>query len=173
MSIRRWFPMTLAACTVVACTGEVSSPLTPETPLVTAQDAGQEHRVVGSGHVQTDAGQREFTFHAVETPVGGVSGSYKIQLPNGLFFEADVTCLAVEGDTGWVAGTIRDTNAGIVEVGSRSMFFVIDNGEGGGAADKVSLAAFNMPEGTDLEFCEEKPLLLLELTVTDGNVQVR
>lgn len=169
MFIRRWFSLAVAA-SLAAC-AEASEPLAPET-LLTAQTAGVGHRVVGSGHVQSSAGLREFTFHAAEVPPGGVMGSYKIQLPNGLFFEADVTCLAVEGDTGWVAGTIRDTNAGIVEVGSRSMFYAIDNGEGRGAADVVSLAAFNMPEGTDLEFCEEKPLLLPPLTVTDGNVQV-
>jgi hypothetical protein len=94
-------------------------------------------------------------------------------LPNGLFFEADVTCLAVEGTTGWVAGVIRATNAAIVVVGSTSMFYVIDNGEGGSPADVVSIAALNLPEGRDLEFCAERPLVLAPQTVTEGNVQVR
>lgn len=170
MFIRRWFAFAIAA-SLVAC-AEAPEPLAPET-LRTAEIAAPGHRVVGSGHVQASDGLREFTFHAVESPSGGVSGSYKIELPNGLFLEVDVTCLAVEGNTGWVAGTIRDTNAGFVVIGSRSMFYAIDNGEGGEVADVVSLSALNMPEGTDLEFCEEKPLLLPQLTVTDGNVQVQ
>lgn len=169
MSIRRLFA--LAAAVSLAACAEASEPLTPETVLA-ADPGSTEHRVVGSGHVQTSAGLREFTFHAVESPQGGVSGSYKIQLPNGLFFEADVTCLAVEGNTGWVGGTIRASNAGIVVIGSKSMFYAIDNGEGEGTPDVVSVAGFNMPEGADLAFCDERPLELPPLTVTDGNVQV-
>lgn len=168
MFFKRISLMALAALVTAAC-AEEPDPLSPE-PLAAVAASG--HRVVGSGHVQSEAGQREFTFHAVEHPDGSVGGSYKIVLPNGLFFEADVTCVAVDGDTGWVAGTIRDTNAGIVVVGSRSMFYAIDDGEGAGAADVVSLAAFNQPEGTDLAFCDEKPLELAPLQVTDGNVQV-
>ena len=148
----------------------------PTAPAVDGPDmavVAPGHLVSGSGHVTTPAGTREFTFHAVERPDASVAGSYKIVLPNGLFFEADVTCMAVEGSTGWVAGVIRATNAAVVVVGSTSMFYVIDNGEGGGTADIVSTAAFNMPEGVDLEFCAERPLVLPQQSVTEGNVQVR
>jgi hypothetical protein len=86
----------------------------------------------GSGHSETAAGLREFTFHAIGQPDGPVNGSYKV--PNGLFFEADVTCLAVDGTTAWVAGTIRATNAGAIVVGGRSMFYAVDNGEGDDAS---------------------------------------
>jgi hypothetical protein len=79
----------------------------------------------------------------------------------------------VDGNTGWVAGTIRDTNAAIVIIGSRSMFYAVDDGEGDGAADIVSTAAFNAAEGTDLAFCADRPLGLPPFSVTDGNVQVR
>lgn len=160
----------MAVLAFAACT-EISAPLAPE--LVPSSVIAPGALVAGSGHVQTASGLREFTFHAAERPDGGVGGSFKVVLPNGLFFDADVTCLAVEGGTGWVAGTIRTTNAAVVVVGSRSMFYAIDNGEGEGAADVVSLAAFNLADGTDLAFCAERPLLLPQLTVTDGNVQVR
>lgn len=53
----------------------------------------------GSGHSETAAGLREFTFHAIGQPDGPVNDSYKVVLPNGLFFEADVICLAVDGTT--------------------------------------------------------------------------
>jgi hypothetical protein len=148
----------------------------PAGPFVDGPDlalGSPGHLVAGSGHVASAAGLREFTFHAVEHPDGSVGGSYKIVLPNGLFFEADVTCMGVEGSTGWVGGQIRATNSAAVVVGSTSMFYAIDNGEGGGPADVVSLAVINGAEGADVAFCAERPLALPPLTVTDGNVQVR
>jgi hypothetical protein len=130
--------------------------------------------VIGSGHVEQAAGLREFTYHAVARADGSVSGSYKIVLASGLFFEADVTCLSVVGNTGWVGGVIRATNAAAVNIGSASTFFAIDNGEGdGAAADVVSNATFNGGAGADLVFCANRALALPQLTVTDGNVQVR
>ena len=132
------------------------------------------HLVIGSGHVEQTAGLREFTFHVVGQLDGSVGGSYKIVLANGLFFEADVTCMAVSGNIGWIAGTIRATNAAPVVLGSVSTVFVIDNGEGeGAAADIVSLATFNGAAGADAAFCANRPLALAQLAVTDGNVQVR
>jgi hypothetical protein len=53
------------------------------------------------------------------------------------------------------------------------MFYAIDDGEGEGAADVVSTAAFNAGAGADLAFCADRPLALPPLTVTGGNVQVR
>lgn len=135
--------------------------------------AGPSHHVVGSGHVEQATGLREFTFHAVDRPDGTVAGSFKIILPSGLFFEADVTCLAVDGNTGWVGGVIRETNAAVVIVGSVSTFYAVDNGEGVDAADVVSVAAFNGAAGADVAFCADRPLLLPPLTVDKGNVQVR
>lgn len=161
---------TILALATLACADTPTS-ASPETPSFDVAAVG--HLVTGSGHVQTASGLREFTFHAVEHPDGSVSGSYKIVLPNGLFFEADVTCVTVDGSTGWVGGVIRDTNAGIVEVGSTSMFYAIDNGDGGTDADIVSLAAINRDPGADVQFCTEQLLELAPLTVTDGNVQVR
>ena len=161
----------LSLCVIAA-----TSCADPSAPAQDAPSAGvgaPGHLVAGSGHVESAAGLREFTFHAIEEAGGGVTGSYKIVLPNGLFFEADVSCMAVDGNTGWVAGVIRATNAAVVVVGSRSMFYAMDNGEGDGAADIVSLAAFTLGEGADLAFCADRPLALPPLTVTDGNVQVR
>lgn len=175
--------LSITALLVVAACSDVAEPAAPEigplsavapaTSHVGAQASATQHRVTGSGHVEAGDGIREFTFHAVERPDGSVDGSYKIVLPNGLFFEADVTCVAVNGDTGWVAGVIRDTNAGIIVVGSTTMFYATDGGEGADATDVVSVAAFNGAEGADLAFCEDQPQELAPMTVTQGNVQVR
>lgn len=166
--IGRCFIITSAAAlTAVAC----AEPSAPTAPAFSTHDP--QHRVVGSGHVEQAAGLREFTFHAVEHPDGRAGGSFKVVLPNGLFFEADVSCLAVDGKTGWVGGVIRDTNAAVVIVGSVSTFYAIDDGEGATAADIVSIAAFNGPAGADLAFCANRPLALAPLTVTQGNVSVQ
>lgn len=169
MIVQRLSLMSAAVVVMAGCsdTSEAFGPVSANASVVSRS------LVVGSGHVQTAAGLREFTFHAIEHPQSGVSGSYKVVLPNGLFFEADVTCMAVVGNTGWVAGTIRATNAAVVVVGSRTMFYAIDNGEGEGSPDIVSTAAFNAADGTDLAFCADRPLVLPPQTVTDGNVQVR
>lgn len=135
--------------------------------------AAPGHRAVGSGHVDQASGMREFTFHAVQAPDGSASGSYKIVLPNGLFLEVDVTCLSVDGNTAWVGGVIRDTNAAIVVIGSTSMFYAIDNGEGSADPDIVSIALINGAAGLDLAFCANQPLELPALTVDRGNVEVQ
>lgn len=162
----------LGVATIVGC----ADPTTP-TRLLESQFSravgGPVHQITGSGHVDQAAGLREFTFHATELSDGDISGSYKIVLANGLFFETDVTCMTVTGNTGWVAGTIRASNAAAVVIGSVSTVFVIDNGEGEGPADVVSVATFNGAAGGDAVFCANQPVVLPRLTVTDGNVQVR
>jgi hypothetical protein len=176
MFSQRWVVGVAAAVVAVSC-ADATIPLAPEALSSDAAPAhlvaATGHLAAGSGHVETAAGLREFTFHALGQPQGGVTGSFKVVLPNGLFFEADVTCLSVNGNTGWVGGTIRATNAGVVIVGSGSMFYAVDNGEGGGTADVVSVAVFNAAAGADIAFCANQPLELAAMTVTDGNVQVR
>lgn len=170
MTVYRMSLMSAMVLAVASCS-DPYGPSTKEEPQFSV--TGPFHHVVGSGHVEQATGLREFTFHAIERPDGTVAGSFKVVLPSGLFFEADVTCMAVAGNTGWVGGVIRETNAAVVIVGSVSTFYAIDNGEGEGAADVVSIAAFNGAAGADAAFCADRPLLLPPLTVDLGNVQVR
>lgn len=163
-----------ALCTALLGAAACSEPVAPPvSEVVQSASVVAPHRVVGAGHVEQAAGLREFTFHALETQRGGARGSFKVVLPNGLFFEADVTCVSVEGNTGWVAGVIRASNAAVIVVGSVSTFYAIDNGEGAGAGDIVSLATFNGAAGADAAFCADRPLVLPPLTITGGNVQVQ
>jgi hypothetical protein len=170
MRIRYWLPLGVLAVTAAACS-DPAAPAGSRAPSFNGD--GPLHQVIGSGHVEQAAGLREFTFHALENPDGSMSGSYQIVLPSGLFFEADVTCLAVAGTTGWIAGTIRATNAAPVVLGSVSTVYVIDDGEGPGSSDIVSTATFNGAAGADLAFCANRPLVLPPFAVTNGNVQVR
>lgn len=170
MAIRRVLVLAPSALILLACSEPVG-PQLARVEQVSALSAG--HRVVGAGHVQQATGLREFTFHAVQDTDGGAGGSFKVVLPNGLFFEADVTCVSVNGSTGWVGGVIRASNAAPVVLGSVSTFYAIDNGEGGAAADIVSIATFNGGAGGDTAFCANQPLVLAPQTVTGGNVQVQ
>ena len=166
----RWMAAGALVCAALAC-ADPAVLLAPDVRGFTVDTPG--HHAVGSGHVLSPAGLREFTFHALARPQSGVAGSYKVVLASGLFFEADVTCLSVSGNTAWVGGRIRATNAAAVVVGSSSMFYAVDRGEGDGADDQVSVAVFNAAAGTELAFCESQPLELAVMAVTDGNVQVR
>ena len=171
MPVRRPFPVSalLLALAAASC----SEPNAPAMNRLAPLDQGApSHHVLGSGHVQQAAGLREFTFHVVDGPEGA-QGSFKIVLPSGLFFEADATCIAVDGNTGWVGGVIRATNAAVVVVGSVSTFYAIDGGEGSAANDVVSVATFNGAAGADVAFCANRALALAPLAVTGGNVQVR
>jgi hypothetical protein len=146
-------------------------------PRVALSAEGVGPMVIGSGHTSVGIANdlREFTFHAVQHPDGSVSGGYRVQRADiGVFFTVDVTCMAVVANTGWVAGIITETNAPNVVVGSVSSFWVRDNGEGeGDAADIVSTARINGAAGTDVAFCNARPLVLPPNTVEFGNVQVR
>ncbi|MEX2151975.1 MAG: hypothetical protein WD825_01475 [Gemmatimonadaceae bacterium] len=170
--------VSVVAAALFGC-GDGSSPTAPriaQTGSGTALAQSGGAMVTGSGHVPVGMTDdlREFTFHAIEHQDGTVSGSYKIERTDtGAYFVVQVTCLAVVGNTGWVAGIISETNAPGVSVGTVSYFWARDNGEGDGAQpDIVSLARINDRAGEDQLFCTNRPLLLPQLTVQRGNVQV-
>lgn len=163
--------LTLAALSLAGCTEDASPPLAPDIQL----SAGLESAVTGSAHIASGTGLREFTFHATRKEDGSANGSYKIEFTaTGLYFIVSVTCMAVEGNTGWVAGIISESTLPIVQVGTVSYFYAIDNGEGGQAApDRVSIARINDVAGEDQVFCTQRPLLLPAFDIQQGNVQVR
>ena len=174
MKLHRLFSMCAAVLVCAACTEDPTGSATPA--LTTSFAPSTEARLAsGSGHVPFGSGLREFTFHAKDNGDGTATGGYKIELTAlGLFFEVDVTCMAIEGNTAWVAGHISATNAGFVEVGTVSYFYATDNGEGAGApVDVVSTARINDVAGEDIEFCADRPLLLQSFPIEQGNVQIR
>lgn len=171
MSHHRSLAFSVAIAILAGCADDPTS-IPTDAPNFAV--AGVGHRATGSAHVQGSDGLREFTFNAVEHQNGSVSGGYKVVLPNGLFIESDATCVTVAGNTAWVGGVIRASNSAAVVIGSTSMFHVVDNGEGAGAdPDIVSILAFNRIEGADQNFCANQLIEFPELTVTNGNVQVR
>jgi hypothetical protein len=172
MNVHRLPALCVALLSMAACESEVTA---PSETLPASYGISQAPRIAsGSGHVPFASGLREFTFHAVQAPDGTVQGSYKIELTSlGLYFTVDVSCMAIEGNTAWVAGHISDTNAGFIQVGTVSYFYAIDNGEGADATDVVSTARINDIAGEDQLFCADRPLLLDSFPIEQGNVQIR
>lgn len=166
-----WYPLAITAAVAACDSGSANSPSAPTAVLA----MGRESAVTGSGHVPSGSGLREFTLHATRKVDGSVNGSYRIEFTaTGLYFVVTVTCMAVEGNTGWVAGIITETNWSIIRLGTVSYFYAIDNGEGAPAVpDRVSSARINDVAGEDLRFCTERPLLLPAFDVQLGNVQVQ
>ncbi len=174
MSVQRLFALCATLPLIFACDAQVTT--SPDLPVNIAYGASQGPSIAsGSGHVPSGSGMRVFTFHSIEKPDGSVSGSYTIRLTSpGLFFSVDVSCMAIEGNTAWVAGLISETNASFIQVGSVSYFYAVDNGEGAEAStDVVSSARINDVAGEDQLFCSDRPLLLPSFPIEQGNVQVR
>lgn len=130
----------------------------------------------GSGHYTAGDQIRTFAFGAVRRADGSVSGEYHINVhASDLFFHVTVTCMAVDGNTAWVAGIIDKASGPPVIEGTVSYFYATDGGEGGGpdAVDIVSVARINdRPESAE-EFCTLRPRVLPPRVVEKGNVQVR
>jgi len=167
----------IAALAGSACS-DVQSPtaVDSEARPPSFSQAGVVGIATGSGHSPSGGALRVFTFTAHARADGTVQGRFRIGLiANDAWFSAEVTCVTFDGNTAWVGGIIEDTNVpGLVQVGSASEFYVIDNGEGSEAtADIVSTALFNQPAGNEQLFCADQPLALPPRTVTEGNVQVR
>ncbi|MDH3223908.1 MAG: hypothetical protein OEO23_09340 [Gemmatimonadota bacterium] len=174
MNFSRLISLTVAAAALAGCGSEIAGP-EANIDAPSFGFASGAHQANGNGHVPFASGIREFTFHAKEQADGSAAGSYKIELTAlDLFFEVEVSCMAVDGNTAWVAGHIRDSNAGFIEIGSVSYFYAIDNGEGAGSTpDVVSTARINDVAGEDLLFCADRPLILDSFPIQSGNVQVR
>lgn len=165
-----------AALAGSACS-DVESPTAPDSGAASPSysQSGVVGVATGSGHSPSGDALRVFTFTAHARADGTAQGRFRIGLlANDAWFSAEVTCVSFSGSTAWVGGIIDGTNVpGLVQVGSASEFYVIDNGEGSGAAaDIVSTALFNQPAGNEQAFCADQPLALPPRTVTEGNVQV-
>ena len=130
--------------------------------------------VTGSGHfaLPDDGIWRTFSFAAIEGADGSVSGTFHVRthIPGGgAKVSGRVVCLSIVGNQAWVAGIIeRAENP--ANVGVPAGWWVIDNGEGAGAApDRIS----RQWRGVDaVGYCDEKPVSQPLFDIEAGNVQI-
>lgn len=168
----------LSIAVLTACSTE-NGPSRVIAPLLSGQ-AGGGILFTGAGHTDlpVNGEMRNFTFHVRKDSDGNVSGGYRLHRHDiDAWFTVDATCMTVSGNTAWVGGIISDTNVpNIIQVGTVSYFFATDNGEGAGAADRLSRARTNDRAGQDQVFCNTQPTNLFDpnpLTILQGNVQLR
>ncbi len=178
MYILRLLALVLLLTPFAACEQGPTSPIEPSFGSASdRQDADDETKekvkLKGSGFVTAGTGLRVVTVDA-ESVNGVADGQYTVELTGpGLFFTVDVSCLVAERNTAWIAGHISDTNAGGIQIGSVSYFYAIDNGEEKkNRPDVVSSARINDVAGEDEAFCRDRLLLLPELPLEGGDVEI-
>ncbi|MCI0435513.1 MAG: hypothetical protein L0271_17990 [Gemmatimonadetes bacterium] len=176
----RWSKLCGLPVLVAAVASSCDAPLAVEesialSPQATVAWAGVQQSVNGSGHTFSGGELRVATFHAEKKADGSVSGGFNLNiLVLDVHFQASVECLTVVGNRAFFGGTITSSNSALIQVGTKSYFWVEDNGEGtNDPADIISVAGVNeTQEGLD-DFCNLVQNLLPPRTVVDGNVQVR
>lgn len=124
----------------------------------------------GGGHITIDGENRTFAFTAREG-ADGDKGQAQLQArQEDARLHIDIDCLRVVGNRAWAAGVVTHSTTPTVPPGTRSIFVVEDNGEGGKApADRLSLVF----SGTGGFFDCEVSVLAPSQDVERGNIQVR
>ena len=124
----------------------------------------------GSGHIVFGATQEFITFSAKRDASGTASGTAVVHdVTAGVTAKIDVNCLNVVGNTATISGIVTQSSDPTLE-GFESVFQVVDNGEGNGVPDLMSLANFHeVGVGNDCSLPGEFDLVPL----TSGNIQVR
>lgn len=180
MTAARLFITLAAAALTVACDGSATSPYsssraTAPDAVLNASDNGVVASATGSAHRIRGDELWVLAFTAVKHADGTTTGNARIDRKDlGISWNLDVTCMAVQGNTAWIAGIIRNAKGPVIREGTVSYFYVIDNGEGADAPpDVASAVRINDVAGQDEEFCQLRPLALPPSPIAHGNVQVR
>ena len=171
----------VAALLITGCGYEGRLPVAPTGPPAGASAnslAGVVESAVGSAHRIRPLPDGELwvlTFNAEKRSDGAVTGYAHVDRKDlNAAWDVDVTCLSVVGNTAWIGGIIRNSRGALPRDGTVSYFYVIDNGEGAGAApDRASAIRLNDAAGEDIRFCTDRPLLLPASDIAHGNVQVQ
>jgi hypothetical protein len=130
---------------------------------------------VGSAHRLAGDQQRTATFSAITMPDGTIQGEAQLNVrASDVWWHTRLECLTVDGNRAYLGGTITAASDARVRIGSKSYFWVEDNGEGPGAPpDRVSISNPNeTQQGLD-DFCNLVQNLLPGSDVLRGNVQIR
>jgi hypothetical protein len=133
-----------------------------------ANAAPPSAKVTGGGAVVIGIDTSEVAFHAMTEKKGdGVKGQGDFHIVTGGIvseFHVDVDCLAISGNQAWLGGVITESTDPALPIGTRVTWSLIDNGQGHGARDLVSLPS---REGVS---CEQQPAF--PQFVLYGNVKI-
>jgi hypothetical protein len=170
-------PLMIVAIVLMA-SSRVPTALATEIPagISLKAEAGGLAKAVGSAHTLSGGALRTAAFNAIEHADGSVSGNAQINVHAlDVAWHTRIECLTVVGNRAFLGGTITgSSDEARVRVGTKSYFWVEDNGEGDDAApDRVSVAGVNETPGGLADFCGLVQNLLPGRDVLHGNVQVR
>ncbi len=133
-----------------------------------ASAAPSVNRATGGGTYEKGGFLNTIAFTAQVDEAGVAKGQAQFQLRDiGLRIHLDVDCLVVVGNQAWIGGVVKNSSDPTL-VGTRFVFTVVDNGEGGGAVDELGEPAASTLQSD----CLTQPALPL-LPLTNGNFQVR
>ena len=133
-----------------------------------ASAAPSVNKATGGGTYEKAGFLNTIAFTAQVDAGGLVKGQAQFQLRDiDLRLHLDIDCLIVVGNQAWIGGVVKNSSDPS-QIGTRRVFTVVDNGEGGGVIDQLGEPA---PSGL-LADCLTQPALPL-LSLTNGNFQVR
>lgn len=167
----------LIACAVVlgGCSqAEFPTEGSQDQQVAAASDVGAP---TGRGNATTALGPtatRQLNFRVTQQSDGSVSGGYYVKRSdNGAWFRGRATCMAIVGDTVWIAGITTETNVpNVARIKTVSYFYAVDQGSGS-PPDLVSAVRLNDVAGQDAVFCRDRPTLLGFNPLIGGDVVVR
>ncbi len=140
-------------------------------PYAAIADSGPS--ASGHGNLTVGGELRTFSFTAVTHKDGSVSGECQLEnRAQGVRLHIAIDCLQVTGNMASVSGTVTEVSGPTaVEVGWRSLFRVVDNGEGGkNPPDTISLV-FSFAPGANVD-CHTN-FVFPQMPIEGGNIQVR
>lgn len=146
-----------------------------ETPAHVRSSDVPVHQLTGGGKIDLSAFElfpETYAFSASVDGSGNVRGQAQIRLSDPLVsFHAEITCLAVEGNSAWVGGTIvQSSDVEVLAEGTQFWTRVQDNGEGeASAADRIGFLRL----GASAAICSQRRPVGMPFLFTKGNLRVR
>ncbi|MFQ5537652.1 MAG: hypothetical protein ACE5GJ_09395 [Gemmatimonadota bacterium] len=170
----RFISMLTMAGTVTLFAGCESASLQPDVDAQLAKGGnGVVASATGSG---IRAGSiRHFQFNAVAKADGSVRGQFNLTFEGSGNFSAhgEVLCLRVDGNRAWVGHRITRSSDPAYE-GTEGGFYVMDDGEGSGSDDQLSLTYVGGDPGLAQAVCDgATPIEFGATGIDGGNIQVR
>ena len=134
--------------------------------------ASGPNSATGSGHFIRNGALRTFEFTARKSPDGAVTGMANLQVRSaGVYEHIAIDCLRIIGNVAYMSGMVINSRPSFIE-GAQARFAVVDNGEGSGDPDAVSLVETYGP-GSPVNCSNADDFPGGPFTIEQGNVQVR
>lgn len=165
--------LTMSALLAVAgCNQTASAPdlSLPAGSALASHASSNSHLVTGGGQIVGADFKETYGITARIDALGNVSGQVEMHIAGLPAIHGSVTCLAVDGSSAWIGGSIRQSqDESVVPVGVEYWFRVQDNGNGPDPLDRISSIRLGPPAVT----CNEQRPVAVPWPLERGNITVR